>query len=89
MPLLVLLVAIGLAVGIVTATILLFYTTLRVTRVWIFMASVIVSVPCLAIALYALLSGESDANTKMWALGICGILAGYWLKSPFQVIRES
>ena len=89
MPLLVLLVAIGLAVGILAATILLFYTTLRMTRVWIFMLSIIISVPCLAIALYALLSDESDGTTKMWALGICGILVGYWLKSPFQVIRES
>ena len=85
MPLIVQLVALGLAVGIAVTTVLLFYTTRRITRVWIFMLSIIVSVLCLAVVL----SDESDANTRMWALGVCGILAGYWLKNPIQNLRES
>lgn len=78
-------VALVLLVGAIVHTIVIHYTTSRITRVWLFMIAVLGTVPALVIALIGLLGGY-DAAVQMWSLAVCGILAGYWLKSPFRIL---
>ena len=46
--------------------------------------SVVVSLVLLAGALYVVLSGTYDQDTQKWAMGIVGMIVGFWLPSGFR-----
>ena len=87
MELLVLIGTIVLAVGVIVHTIIFRYTASRATRLSTIIIAAIVSIPFLVIALIVLF-GSGEPVAKMWALGLCGILYGYWFKSPFRMLRD-
>jgi hypothetical protein len=88
MELLVLIGTIVLAVGVIVHTIIFRYTASRATRLWTIIIAAIVSIPFLVIALIVLFAGDQGPEARMWALGLCGILFGYWFKSPFRMLRD-
>ena len=63
------------------------YATTRTVRLTTLIVAAIISVPLLVVALIVLLGG-GEAAGKMWALGVCGILFGYWFKSPFKLLQD-
>jgi hypothetical protein len=80
--------AIVLAIGVVVQTIIFRYATTRTVRLTTMIVEALVSVPLLALALIALFTDGSDASANMWALAVCGILVGFWLKSPFRMLQD-
>jgi hypothetical protein len=84
MELFVMIAAISLPVAIVIYSIIFRYTTLRSVRVVTFLIGVVLSVPLIGFSLYVLLTNRYDSTTSMLAVGICGILLGFWLKKPFS-----
>ena len=79
--------AIVLAVGVIVSTIIYRYATTRTVRLTTLIVAAIISVPLLVVALIVLFGG-GEAAGKMWALGVCGILFGYWFKSPFKLLQD-
>ena len=79
--------AIVLAVGVIVSTIINRYATTRTVRLMTLIVAAIISLPLLAVALIVLLGG-GEAVGKMWALGVCGLLFGYWFKSPFKLLQD-
>ena len=65
------------------------YATLRRLKVSTFIIALIISLPALGISLFVLISGNYTGSADMWALGVCGILAGFWFKVPFRTLIES
>ena len=88
MQLVLLVCAAAMIVGIMVYTVIYRYATLRSVRVMTALIGLLASVPLLLLSLYVLLLGNFDPPVKMWALGICGILAGFWLKSPLKNITD-
>jgi len=43
---------------------------------------IVVTVALLAAGLYIILSNSYDPDSKKWAFGTVGMLAGYWLRMP-------
>lgn len=80
--------AIGLAAGVIVSTIIFRYATTRTVRLMTLIVAAIISIPLLAVALIVLLGGGFEATSKVWAMGICGILFGYWFKSPFRMLQD-
>jgi hypothetical protein len=79
--------AIVLALGVLVSTIIYRYATTRTVRVMTLIIAAIISVPLLVVALIVLLGG-GEPVVKMWALGVCGLLFGYWAKSPFKLLQD-
>lgn len=80
--------AIVLAVGVIVSTVIFRYATTRTVRVMTLIVAAIISLPLLAAALLVIVGGGFEAASKMWAMGICGILFGYWFKSPFRMLQD-
>ncbi len=80
--------AIVLAVGVIVSTIIYRYATTRTVRLTTLLVAALISVPLLVVALIVLLGGGTEPSGKMWALGVCGILFGYWFKSPFKLLQD-
>ena len=77
-----------LAAGVIVHTVIFRYATTRTVRVMTVIIAAFVSVPLLGLALIVLLGGGFEAATSMWALAVCGILFGYWFKSPLRTIQD-
>lgn len=75
--------AIALTGAILLYTIIYRYTTLRSVRLTTYMIGAVVSFPLLGLCLYVLLTQAYSATANMWAVGVCGLLLGFWLKRPF------
>jgi hypothetical protein len=80
--------AIILALGVIVQTIIFRYATTRTVRLTTLLVAALVSLPLLALALIALLTDASDPAASMWALAVCGILVGFWFKSPFRMLQD-
>ena len=80
--------AIAMVVGIMAYTVIFRYATMRSLKVMSTLIALFASIPLLVVCLYVLLLGNFDATTKMLAIGICGLLAGFWLKSPLKNVKE-
>ena len=86
---LLLIIACCLAFGVLVFTIIMRYATQRTVRVLTVVLAFAISVPVLGFCLYVLISGQYNPQAEMWALGCCGILAGFWLKTPLREIKET
>ena len=89
MDLLLLIITCCLAFGVMVFTIIMRYATQRAIRVLTVVIGFIISVPVLGICLFVLISGQYNPQAELWALGSCGILAGFWLKTPLREIKET
>jgi hypothetical protein len=69
-------------------TIIFRYTTLRSVKVVTTLVCVILSLPLLGVSLYVLFTKTFGSEANLWAVGICGLLLGFWLKSPFSDISD-
>ncbi len=65
-------------------TLTTYFSSSRTVKGGVMVAAVIASVPILGFGIYVLVSSTFDANVKMWAMGICALIAGFWLKNPFR-----
>ena len=68
-------------------TIMTHFTVTRPINWAIFLIAIGASLPILGLALYALFSSSYDDTTRMWAMGICGVIGGFWLKNPFRDVK--
>ena len=64
------------------------YTTLRSVRVITTLVGVVISLPLLAVSLYVLFTKSFGPDANLWAVGICGLVLGFWLKRPFSDIND-
>ena len=64
------------------------YTTLRSVRVITTLVGVVISLPLLAVSLYVLFTKSFGPDANLWAVGICGLVLGFWLKRPFSDISD-
>ena len=80
--------AIVLAAGVIVNTVIFRYATTRTVRLMTLIIAAVVSVPLLAMALIALFGQGFEPDSRMWALAICGLLFGYWFKSPFRMLQD-
>jgi hypothetical protein len=64
------------------------YTTLRSVKVITTLIGVVISLPMLGVSLYVLFAKSFGSDANLWALGICGLLLGFWLKRPFSDIND-
>ncbi len=81
------------AAGVLTAfyivySIIFRYTTLRSVKVITNLVGVVISLPLLAVSLYVLFTKSFGPDANFWAVGICGLVLGFWLKSPFSDIND-
>ncbi len=58
------------------------FSSSRTTKGGVMLIALIVSVPLLGFGIYVLVTSSFDENLKMWAMGICALIAGFWLKNP-------
>jgi len=84
MELFMMITAIALTGAIILYTIIYRYTTLRSVRIMTYMIVAVLSLPLLGLCLYVLLTQAYDAATNTWAVGVCGLLIGFWFKRPFS-----
>ena len=84
MELFVMIAAVSLPVFIVIYSMVFRYSTLRSVKVVTLLIGVGLSVPLAGFCLYILLVNIYDSLTNMLAVGVCGILLGFWLKRPFS-----
>jgi len=64
------------------------YTTLRSVKVITILVCVVLSLPLLGVSLFVLFTKSFGPEANMWAVGICGLLLGFWLKRPFSDITD-
>ena len=64
------------------------YTTLRSVKVITILVCVVLSLPLLGVSLFVLFTKSFGPEANMWAVGICGLLLGFWLKRPFSDIAD-
>ena len=77
-----------LAAGVIASTIIYRYAATRTVRVMTVIVGAVISLPLLTLALIVLFGGSVEGDARMWALAVCGILFGYWFKSPFRMIQD-
>jgi hypothetical protein len=82
---LILIIAAGaVAVGVIVYSLIIRYGSLRSLKVVTLLIGLIISVPLLGLCIYVLFAGGQSSEAKMWALGNCGLLFGFWFKSPLK-----
>jgi hypothetical protein len=64
------------------------YTTLRSVKVITTLIGALISLPLLGVSLYVLFAKSFGPDASLWAVGICGLLIGFWLKRPFTDIGD-
>ena len=64
------------------------YTTLRSVKVITILICVVMSLPLLGVSLFVLFTKSFGPEANLWAVGICGLLLGFWLKRPFSDIND-
>ncbi len=64
------------------------YTTLRSVKVITTLVCVVISLSLLGLSLYVLFTQSFGPEANLWAVGICGLLLGFWLKRPFSDIND-
>ena len=69
-------------VGVVAYTLATYYSTSKMAKGWILIVAIILTLPLIALGIYTILSGDYGASTKMWAMGVCALCGGFWLKNP-------
>ena len=84
MELVLIIIAACLTAGVLVFTIIDRYATMRSLKVLTTVIAMILSVPVIVLSLYVLITGGFGSTADMWAMGICGIMVGFWLKKPFQ-----
>lgn len=70
--------------GILAYTITTHYSTSRTVNGSLIMIALIVTIPLLGLSVFALLSSQFDEECRMWALGVCSLCVGFWLKNPVR-----
>ena len=68
--------------GVVAYSLATYYSTSKMAKGWILIVALLVTVPLIALGVYAILSGDYEASTRMWAMGVCALCGGFWLKNP-------
>ncbi len=64
------------------------YTTLRSVKVITILVCVVLSLPLLGVSLFVLFTKSFGPEANLWAMGICGLLLGFWLKRPFSDMND-
>jgi hypothetical protein len=89
MELILMIAAISLTASILVYTIIFRYTTLRSVKVITTLIGAIISLPLLGVSLYVLFSKIYATEVHLWAVGIIGLLLGFWLKRPFNEVSQA
>ena len=89
MDLLFLIAFFALIVGVFAYTVTTHYSSSRLVDGWVMIVAVVLSIPLLGLGIYAILDGGTSSETKMWAMGTCGIIAGFWFKNPWRDFNEA
>lgn len=86
MELVLVIIAACLAAGVLAFTIIDKYATMRSPKVLTTIIAMILSVPAILLSLYVLITGGFGSTADMWAMGICGLMVGFWFKNPFRAL---
>ena len=75
--------------GVFAYTIITHYSSSRLVDGWVMIAAIVLSVVLLGFGIFTILNSDSDSETKMWAMGTCGIVAGFWFKNLWRDFNEA
>jgi hypothetical protein len=79
----------ALIAGIAVYSLITHYATSRKATGLLMLFAIIISVPLLGLGVYTIVSGSYKAETNMWAMGTCAMLAGFWLKNPLKDFTQN
>ena len=65
-------------------TVVTYYSTSRAVKGMLLVIALIITVPLLGLGIFSIVTSQFGEECKMWALGVCALSAGFWLKNPFR-----